>query len=438
MPKFLTNVDLVQNQLQNAVIQVRTAGQISAISNPRTGQIVYDSTNNKIKIYNGSAWTDTVVSNELSGTTLASNIVNSSLTSIGTLNSLTVNGTATATTFSGSGANLTNIPNSATTATANNTSNTIVARDGSGNFATNQITISGTPTNATDVVNKAYVDTLTAGINWHDAVQFATDAVLPNSPNYVAGSADQASGTGIGAYLIATTYGRLQVDGNNASNGERVLVKNQADAKQNGIYVVNVQGDGSNYWKLIRSSDYDNSINGEVKSGDAVFAIGGVNNLNQGFIQNTVGSNVDKTIRIGTDNISFTQFTGTSAIVAGVGLSKSGNTLNVSLVPIANGGTNATRASAARTNLAAQTTGSGNALATKYAGNITHNGSATSFTVNHNLGTRDVSTQIYEVAAGVPTNQVFCDVSIVDADNLSVIFASAETSGVIYRVVVTG
>src|SRR5204863_1162883 len=50
------------------------------------------------------------------------------------------------------------VSNSATTATSANTSNAIVARDASGNFTTNMITIAGTTTNATDVATKAYVD----------------------------------------------------------------------------------------------------------------------------------------------------------------------------------------------------------------------------------------------------------------------------------------
>src|SRR5262249_8838425 len=50
------------------------------------------------------------------------------------------------------------VSNSATTATSANTSNAIVARDGSGNFSTTMITLTGTTTNATDAATKAYVD----------------------------------------------------------------------------------------------------------------------------------------------------------------------------------------------------------------------------------------------------------------------------------------
>src|SRR5690606_12952870 len=50
------------------------------------------------------------------------------------------------------------VSNSATTATSTDTPSTIVLRDGSGNFATNMITIDGTVTNPTDVATKDYVD----------------------------------------------------------------------------------------------------------------------------------------------------------------------------------------------------------------------------------------------------------------------------------------
>src|SRR5690606_38203873 len=52
------------------------------------------------------------------------------------------------------------VSNSATTATSVDTPSAIVLRDGSGNFATNMITIDGTTTNATDVATKAYVDSV--------------------------------------------------------------------------------------------------------------------------------------------------------------------------------------------------------------------------------------------------------------------------------------
>ncbi|MDB3913301.1 hypothetical protein N9378_00425 [Flavobacteriaceae bacterium] len=53
MPKFLTNIDLQKNELQNAVLQVISGSDPSA---PNTGQVFYDGNTNQIKVYTGSAW----------------------------------------------------------------------------------------------------------------------------------------------------------------------------------------------------------------------------------------------------------------------------------------------------------------------------------------------------------------------------------------------
>lgn len=70
----------------------------------------------------------------------------------------------------------------------------------------------------------------------------------------------------------------------------------------------------------------------------------------------------------------------------------------------------------------------------KYATNI-GNGTATTITVTHNLGTTDVTVSIREVAS--PYNAVLTDWQIVDANNIKLLFAVAPTSGQ-YRVVVIG
>jgi hypothetical protein len=54
--RFLANINLSQNELQNARVQNLTTTQINAISAPVDGQIVYDSTLDYLKYYNGSAW----------------------------------------------------------------------------------------------------------------------------------------------------------------------------------------------------------------------------------------------------------------------------------------------------------------------------------------------------------------------------------------------
>lgn len=116
--KFLTNLDLQQNQLKNPVIDVKTSTQINNIAIPVEGQFVYDSTNHKLKVYNGTSWKDASITSDsmtingtsialggsgtvtadagtLTGTTLNATVVSSSLTSVGTLSSLSTTGDVT-------------------------------------------------------------------------------------------------------------------------------------------------------------------------------------------------------------------------------------------------------------------------------------------------------------------------------------------------------
>ncbi len=156
--------------------------------------------------------------------------------------------------------------------------------------------------------------------NWHEAVKLATAAVLPNSPTYSNGT------SGVGATLTAGSNARLVVDGANATAGDRVLVQDQASALQNGIYDVTTQGaGGSAAWVLTRAEDFDGSPAGQIKAGESAYALAGSTNGGQGFI---VTSTSDPHA-VGTNDITFTQFTGTQAITAGTGASITGNTINV-------------------------------------------------------------------------------------------------------------
>ena len=154
----------------------------------------------------------------------------------------------------------------------------------------------------------------TSTANAHSSVYTATIAVLPNSPTYTAGSAGANGGSGVGAYLQATTNGYLVVDSYSYSVTPlnlRILVKNQSDAKQNGIYTVTSVGGPSSTWKLTRAVDYDQSVEGEVQAGDYVYVIAGNSLASTSWIEYIDGSYFDGSIIIGTDNINFTQ---TSAI----------------------------------------------------------------------------------------------------------------------------
>lgn len=197
-----------------------------------------------------------------------------------------------------------------------------VATSASPTFA--QITLNNLPTNDSHAVTKAYVDGIAASINWHDFAIYATAAVLPNTPTYSNGT------NGVGATLTSVGNARLVVDGANASDGQRILVKNQANPIHNGVYVVNAQGSVSAQWVLERASDFDSSTySAEIQPGEALYVGAGATNANQGFLVVTSGTGDDKSHIIGEDAINFTQFSGTAPITAGTGIVKNGNTLSI-------------------------------------------------------------------------------------------------------------
>ena len=230
--------------------------------------------------------------------------------------------------ISGSGNTLTNIPNSATTAVSTNTASTIVLRDAQGSFSAGKITIE-TPTAALHAATKAYVDNVTAGINTHGSVFAATTANL--SATYANGTSDESNGTGIGATLTASSNGAISIDGQSPTSGARILVKNQTTALQNGIYSVTTVGSAGAPWVLTRATDSDNSISGEVFAGDFTFVINGTTNGGQGWVMNSIGTSnkPQDAIKLGTDSLVWTQFTGVANITDGVALTKTGNTLDV-------------------------------------------------------------------------------------------------------------
>lgn len=173
---------------------------------------------------------------------------------------------------------------------------------------TQRITAVATPTAASDATTKAYVDALANGVDWKASVRLATTA------NLVATRASNV--------LTADANGALTVDGTSPVVGNRILVKNQSTGADNGIYEVTAVGDGSNPYVLTRTEDAN--LSAEVTSGLAVFVEEGTVNNDQGYMLITADP-----ITLNTTALSFTQFTGLGQVVAGAGLTKTGNQLDV-------------------------------------------------------------------------------------------------------------
>ncbi len=163
--------------------------------------------------------------------------------------------------------------------------------NGTYNFAEGATLRASSPSASTDVANKAYVDAALQGAYWKDACMVASTANL-------------------------TLSGEQTIDGVAVTDGDRVLVKNQTAAEENGIYVC-----ATGAWA--RAEDMDASA--EFPSA-AVFVMDGTANADRGYIC----TNDDPPV-VGTDAINFTQFTGLGQITAGAGLSKSGDQIDVEL-----------------------------------------------------------------------------------------------------------
>jgi len=175
-----------------------------------------------------------------------------------------------------------------------------------GDTMTGLLILSGNPSNPLGAATKQYVDGIAAGLNAHPAcVSSTTAASNLSAATYNNGTA------GVGATLTANANGALGTIGGYAGlvATDRLLVKDQADPKQNGIYVISslgapdVPGPGSP-WVLTRAVDFDNSPVGEVAAGDFTYIQEGTLAGSQ-WVMTT-----PDVITIGTSNIVFSQLSG--------------------------------------------------------------------------------------------------------------------------------
>jgi hypothetical protein len=124
--------------------------------------------------------------------------------------------------------------------------------------------------------------------------------------------------------MTADANGALTVDGVTMAVDDRILVKDQASAVQNGIYKVTATGGASAVFVLTRTPDADTAA--ELTGGTFFFAEEGTANADNGYVATHNG-----TPTFGSTNITFAQFSGAGQISAGDALTKTGNTLNVAV-----------------------------------------------------------------------------------------------------------
>jgi hypothetical protein len=318
----------------------------------------------------------TLTNKSISGSTnTLSNIGNASLTnSTITLGSDTINLGGTLTTLagvsiSGSANTLTNIGNSSLTNSSITLGTTNIALGGTSltPAGLTSVTVTQNPVAALDLATKQYVDTLvSSGITFHAPVKYE----VPNTTGNL--NATYNNGTaGVGATLTnAGTLAAFTPDGVVASVADRILIYNQTNQFENGIYVVTTVGDGSTAWVLTRASDADTyalKSPNSLGEGDAFFITSGNTGAGETYVCNTVG-----TITFGTTAITFVQISATQIYSAGTGLTLTGTQFSISNTAVAAGAYgSATQVGTFTVNAQGQLTAAANATVTPAVGSIT-------------------------------------------------------------------
>lgn len=442
MPAFLANLDLAGAELRNAVIQVLAADPVTLVpgrlwyNSDGTGVLRYRNNSTTIDIaavgddvpksvYDANsilkADTDntpialTVGASTLVGRTAAGSIdalsasdartvlglgalatlsaVDSSTITNGSILNEDINASAAIAlsklATQANGTLLGNNVGSAAVPTALTGAQTMALLSGSATttFSFNSQLVSGvaTPLAGTDAVNKAYVDGLATGLDIKASVRAAATADITIA----------APGATIGGVTMVA--------------GDRILLMGQDPATENGIYVFD-----SDVTPLVRATDADTSD--EVSAGMFAFVEEGTLG-DRGYVLTT-----NNPITLGVTPLTFTQFSGAGTVtgttdritvtgsqidiaatyagqssIVTVGTITAG-TWTGNTIAVLNGGTGATTAAGAKTNLG---------FLTRFAATI-GDGAAVSYSITHSLGTNDVTVEIYDIAT---KNTVFCDVT---------------------------
>lgn len=485
--KFLTSIDLAKNELQNAVIQNLAANP----SSPILGQVYFNTVANEMRIFNGTEFeaiglngvtADAAEINILDGATLTTTELNyvdgvtssiqAQLDTKAPSNNPTFTGTVTLDTgvnlvFEGTTANAFELTLTAGDPTADRTvtlpdlTTTLVGRDtvdtltnktitspsvsglylsdasivfegsttdnfettlsvvdptadrtiylpnangtlarledklhdfalatASVNLNNQKITNLADPVDPQDAANKRYVDSAVAGLNWKQAAHLIAIANVPLTGN----------------------TGTVVIDGHSAldtaENNYRILLTGQTTDTENGIYVYNDNGTTYTFTRPTDADTYQELV------GASIFIMEGTTYGSTSWVQ----SNHYLSSFAGQD---WAQFSGASTYTAGNGLVADGNIFNVGA-----GDGILSQANAVAIDRTV--------VVTKYAANI-GNGSATSYTVTHNLNTRDVIVSIYDNAS--PYAEVMADVEHTTTNSITILFSVAPTTDK-YRVVV--
>ncbi len=274
---------------------------VSTTGSTMTGDLLVSGSHNLGS--SGSPWNQ-VFATSITGTLTTP--IQTSITQVGTLSAGTWQASTVAVSYGGTGqtslaANQLLFGNGTAgvgSVSSGATGTVLIGVSGSNPVFSNQptvssITISNAPVNTTDGANKAYVDSVVAGLTWKDTCACATTSNL--NAVYNNGS------SGVGATLTNSgTLAAFVTDGQSPVVNSRILVLSQSLTFQNGIYVLSVLGDGSTAWVLTRATDWNQPS--QIQPGDIIPVQSGTTNGGTSWIQTA------SVTQVGTSAIIFSQF----------------------------------------------------------------------------------------------------------------------------------
>jgi len=424
--KFVVSIDLNKNELQNARIQ----NLASAPSSPVAGQIYFNTVDNTLYFYNGTSWIPASGSTEVIQDLIGSSLIGGTgLTSTydDTAGTTTLDLDNTAVT-AGSYGSSTAIPTFTVDAqgrlTAASTATLATALSIAGDTGTDTVslltdtlTIAGgegidvAVTNNTITVSAEDATSSNKGVARFDSTDFtvSSGAVTLNKDSVITLSGD-VSGSGtmtnLGDVTITTTVQPNSVAlGTDTTGNYIATIAGTANE-------IEVSGSGSETAAVTIGLPDDVTITNNLTVGGNLNVTGTINSVNT-----TQVNIVDNKINLNTD------FTGSPTADAGIRVER-GTSSDVEIL------WNETDDRWTLTNNGSNYHG----IARKYAASI-GDGSATSYTVTHSLGTKDVTVHVYDNSS--PYAQVETDVEHSGNDTVAISFASAPTSNQ-YRVVIVG
>ena len=337
--------------------------------------------------------------------------------------------------MSGSSNTFTNIPNSALTNSSVTIGTTAIALGATSLTlgGLTSVTVTQDPVSALQLATKQYVDAVAQGLDAKASVRNGSTTAY---------TATYSNGTaGVGATLTnAGTLVAFSADGVTNSVGDRVLIKNQASALQNGIYTVTTAGSGAVAWVLTRATDMDTWA--EVPNA-FVFVEDGTTLADTGWV---CTSNAGGTM--GTTAINWVQFSGAGTYTAGTGLTLTGTQFSITNTAVTAGSYgSATQVGTFTVNAQGQLTLAGNTTVTPAVGSITGLGTGVATALAVAVGTAGAFV-VNGGALGTPTSGTVTNLTGTASININGTvgattattgaFTTISASGVITSTVATG